>query len=92
MNAETKSLIAVGAAAAVNCRPCLEHLVPQGVGAGASRADIRKAIEIGFQVNRGAQAKLRSCIDAILTFAKEGDDEPGRECRCTGTGAKNGCC
>jgi len=92
MNAEIKSLIAVGAAAAVNCRPCLEHLVPQSIKAGASGADIREAIETGFQVNRGAQAKMRNCIDFILTYAKEGNDEPNRECRRTGTGPQNGCC
>ena len=92
MNAEIKSLIAVGAAAAVNCRPCLDHLVPQSIKAGASGADIREAIETGFQVNRGAQAKMRNCIGVILSNAQAGDDEPNRECSRTGTGDQNGCC
>jgi alkylhydroperoxidase/carboxymuconolactone decarboxylase family protein YurZ len=92
MNAEIKSLIAVGAAAAVNCRPCLEHLVPQRIQAGASGVDIREAVETGFQVNRGAQAKMRNCVDVILTYAKGADDKPKRKCRRTGAGAQNGCC
>lgn len=92
MNAEIKSLIAVGAAAAVNCRPCLEHLVPQSIKTGASMVDIREAIETGFQVNRGAQARMRNCIDVILAHAIEDDDEPSRECRRAGTGTQNGCC
>lgn len=92
MNAEIKSLIAVGSAAAVNCRPCLEHLVPRSITAGASRADIREAIETGFQVNRGAQAKMRGCVDDIMTYAEDGADEPNRECYRAGTGARNGCC
>jgi len=92
MNAEIKSLIAVGSAAAVNCRPCLEHLVPRSITAGASRADIREAIETGFQVNRGAQSRMRECVNAIMTCAEDGADESNPECYRAGTGTKNGCC
>ena len=43
-----KSLIAVGAAAAVNCRPSLEYHVSWCIEAGASEDDAREAMEIGF--------------------------------------------
>ena len=92
MNAEIRSLIAVGAAAAVNCRPCLDNLVPQSIKAGASGADIREAIETGFQVNRGAQAKMQGCVDDIMMYADDVSDAPNRECRCAETGTQNGCC
>lgn len=92
MDAQIRSLIAVGAAAAVNCRPCLDNLVPQSIKAGASGADIREAIETGFQVNRGAQAKMQRCVEDIVTRAINGHETPSRDCSCARTGTQDGCC
>jgi alkylhydroperoxidase/carboxymuconolactone decarboxylase family protein YurZ len=39
-------LIAVGAAMAANCEPCLNKAVPELIGAGVSFADIRQAVEM----------------------------------------------
>jgi len=85
MDTKTKSLIAVGAAAAVNCRPCLEYHVPQCIKAGASEDDVREAIETGFRVNRGAHAKTQDYVEDVIAYAKQDIDD--RE-----TGAQTGCC
>ena len=92
MDARTKSLIAAGAAAAVNCRPCLEHLVPQCTKAGASEDDIREAIETGLQVNRGAHAKTQGFVEDVMTVAKHDIDEPTSPCCDKDTAARSGCC
>ncbi len=92
MDIKIKNLVAAGAAAAVNCRPCLDHLVPQCIRTGASNDDIRDAIETGFQVSRNARAKTRGCIDEILTNSAEEFDSRRSECRSDETVAQTGCC
>lgn len=92
MDAQIRSLIAVGAAAAVNCRPCLDNLVPQSIQAGASGADIREAIKTGFQVNRGAQAKMQRCVEDVMTRAINRHEEPSGDCSCGRAGTQNVCC
>jgi alkylhydroperoxidase/carboxymuconolactone decarboxylase family protein YurZ len=92
MDNKIKSLIAAGAAAAVNCRSCLEILVPQCIKAGASKDDLRDAIETGFRVNRGAHAKTRGYVDDIMTDACEDIDGPRWKPRSEETVAQNGCC
>lgn len=92
MDIKTKNLVAAGAAAAVNCRPCLDYLVPQCIRTGATYDNIRDAIEAGFQVSRNAHAKTQGCVDEIMADVAEGLDGPRRERRSEVTIAENGCC
>ncbi len=92
MDIKTKNLVAAGSAAAVNCRPCLDYLVPQCIRVGATDDDIRAAIETGFQVSRNARAKTRGCIDEILTNSVENFDRRTPKCRSDETVAQTGCC
>ena len=90
LDAQTKNLVAIGAAAAVNCRPCLEHHVPHGLAAGLTEADVRMAIEIGFGVNRGAHAKTQGYIDDVISDSADADLEA--PCCDAETAAATGCC
>ncbi len=90
LSEQTRRLIAVGAAAAVNCRPCLEHHVPLGNEAGLSESEIRQAIEIGFGVNRGAHAKTSGFIDDVITNSEHADTTAG--CCDEETSKQTGCC
>lgn len=92
MDAKIKNLVAAGAAAAVNCRPCLDILVPRCIKTGASGNDIRDAIATGFQVSRNAHAKTQSCIDEIVTEAAEKSEAPGWEWGDEEAAHQNGCC
>ena len=92
MEDKIKSLIAVGAAAAVSCRPCLEHHAPQCIKAGASEDDVREAIETGFQVNRGAHAKTQGYVEDVITDARQDIDGPRSECCDEETAAQTGGC
>ena len=71
MDVKINSLIAVGAAAALNCRPCVEHHVRRCLRAGVLECDVRKAIDTGFRVNRGAHAKTQKCIEGVIASTKE---------------------
>ncbi len=71
MDERTKELVAMGAGAAVNCRPCMEFHLEQSRQAGASEEDIRQAVDVGLQVNRGAAAKTRDYVASLLPTSAE---------------------
>ena len=75
MDVQVKSLIAVGAAAAANCRPCLDYHVPKCIKTGAKASDVREAIETGFRVNRRAHAYIRDHVEDIIAGAREDCDD-----------------
>ena len=92
MDIKIRNLVAAGAAAAVNCRPCLDYLVPRCIRSGATSDDVRAAIETGFQVSRIARAKTRGSIDEILTNSTENSDRRMPECLTNETFAQTRCC
>jgi len=75
MNEHTKELIAIGAAAAVNCRPCLEHHWRSAMEAGVTATEALEAAEVGLTVNRGAAAGTRGYVREVIK------DETRREQR-----------
>lgn len=81
MDERMKELIAIGASAAVNCHPCLEHHLAECDRVGVGRAEVNAAVEVGMMVNRGAAAKTRSKVEALLG-ADEGKREGARGCGC----------
>ena len=66
MDQKTKELVAMGASAAVNCRPCMEYHLPLCQDAGATLEDIQQAVETGLAVGRGAAAKTREYAGALI--------------------------
>ena len=85
MNQHTKELIAIGASAAVNCRPCLEYHWSQGREAGVPVKEALAAAEVGLMVNRGAAAKTKTYVSEVLTDesgqARTAQDD-GCDCSC----------
>jgi AhpD family alkylhydroperoxidase len=73
MNDRLKELIAIGASAAVNCHPCLQHHLAECDRLGLDRADVGAAIEVGMMVNKGAAAKTRAHAADMLGIAAKGD-------------------
>jgi len=71
MNEHTKELIAIGASAAVNCRPCLEYHWTKGKAVGISTEQALEAAEVGLMVNRGAAAKTKGYVHEVITGARE---------------------
>ena len=70
MDERMKELIAIGASAAVNCHPCIEYHLAECDRLGIDRAQVKAAAEVGLMVNRGAAAKTRDKIDALLGKAE----------------------
>lgn len=58
LDQQTEELIAVGAAIALNCQPCLEYHVAKAREYGLGNEHILAAIDVAKQVRRGASAKM----------------------------------
>lgn len=92
MDNKTKGLIAVGAAAAANCHPCLEYHVPQCIRAGSSEEDVWEAIETGFEISRRAHAQTRASLEGVVRRAREDIDERKSGCCNEGSATQKSCC
>ena len=55
----TKELVAIGASAAANCHPCLDHHLAKCGELGISREEIAEAVKVGLMVNHGAERAIR---------------------------------
>lgn len=66
MDERTKELIAIGASAAVNCHSCVDHHLAECDRLGIGRDEVNAAVETGMMVGRGATARTRTHITAVL--------------------------
>ena len=66
MDARTKELVAIGAAAAANCHPCMDHHLAQCDGLGVDRGEVVEAVKVGLMVNHGAERAIRKKAQELL--------------------------
>jgi AhpD family alkylhydroperoxidase len=59
-------LIAIGAAVAANCEPCLQFHADAGRRAGLTVAQMRMAVKIGAQVKEASTGNMRRLADSLL--------------------------
>ena len=59
-----KELAAIGASIGALCRPCIEHHIPAGRGAGLSEAELARAVE-------AAQATHRVAVTLLFRRSRE---------------------
>lgn len=81
LNAKERELVAIGAAIASNCTPCMEFHIPAAREAGLSDKQILFAIKIAEAVKKVPAEAVRARSLSILE-AKETDicDDPGCIC------------
>lgn len=91
LSTRESELVALGAAVASNCVPCIEHHVPQARQAGLTDAQIRAAIELADKVR---QVPARKVLDAAISALKvdAGGADPAGPCAGIGKSAGKGCC
>jgi AhpD family alkylhydroperoxidase len=86
-------LVALGAATASNCVPCIEHHIPEARKAGLTNSQIRAAIELADKVR---QVPARKVLDAAMLALDDGASPGGENeaSRCAGTGGTDSksCC
>ena len=66
MDERTKELVAMGASAAANCHPCMDHHLTKCDELKIPRQDVRDAVEVGFMVNHGAERAIRKHAHELL--------------------------
>ena len=59
MDDQMKELVAMGAAAAANCHPCMDHHLAQCDKLGIDREEVAEAVKVGLMVNHGAENAIR---------------------------------
>jgi len=59
MNERMKELVAMGASAAANCHPCMDHHLAKCDALGIDREEVLQAVQVGLMVNRGAEKAIR---------------------------------
>ena len=66
MDKQTKELVAMGAAAAANCHPCMDYHLAKCDELGIDREEVSEAVKVGLMVNRGAENAIRKKARALL--------------------------
>lgn len=78
-----KELVALGAAIASNCVPCVEYHVPQGRKAGLSDSEIGEAVALADKVRQVPAAKVLQTASALLKAPNRTPIESkGQACGC----------
>jgi AhpD family alkylhydroperoxidase len=66
MDERMKELVAMGAAAAANCHPCMDHHLAKCDQLGVAREDVAEAVKMGLMVNHGAERAIRKKARELL--------------------------
>jgi len=69
MDAQMKELVAMGAAAAANCHPCMDYHLTKCDELGIERVEVIEAVKVGLMVNRGAEKAIRKKTRELLDTA-----------------------
>lgn len=66
MDERTRELVAMGASAAANCHPCMDHHLAKCDRLGVSRDEVAEAVKVGLMVNHGAERAIRKKSRELL--------------------------
>ncbi len=66
MDKQTKELVAMGAAAAANCHPCMDYHLAKCDELGVDREEVAAAVKVGLMVNHGAENAIRKKARELL--------------------------
>ena len=69
MDEQTKELVAMGAAAAANCHPCMDYHLAKCDELAINRTEVAAAVKVGLMVNRGAESAIRKKARELLDDA-----------------------
>src|SRR5574341_749358 len=84
LDTKAEELIAIGAALAANCEPCLQYHVRRATEAGCTREAMRRAVEIAQDV-KDTPARLLANLAGRLLGSSPGAPRGDGPCEETGT-------
>jgi AhpD family alkylhydroperoxidase len=71
MNRKIEEMIALGAAYAVNCQPCMEYHKKKAIEAGLTKEEMQAAIQVAESVKMGAYKKTKQYAGNLFGDVKE---------------------
>lgn len=86
LDPKTEELIAIGAALASNCEPCLRYHIRRGTEVGCTRQEMRRAVEVAEDV-KATPARLVARLADRLLGPSPGRLEPEASCGAEATQA-----
>lgn len=88
-----RELVALGAALAANCIPCIEYHLPKAREAGLNDAELDEVLEIADMVRQVPARKVLEKAHALLEGSGDGnDDTTASSCAAVSEGKGGGCC
>lgn len=63
MDDRTKELIALGAAVACNCHPCVRFHSSKAKQMGIEKSEVQNAVEVGKMVRKGAAGQMDELLE-----------------------------
>ncbi len=85
-------LVALGAAVASNCIPCIEYHIPEARKAGLTETQILEAVELADKIKQVPARKVLDAAESLLNSAQQTCPDPGCGCAATPAIENNGCC
>ena len=93
LNNRERSLVALGAALASNCVPCIEYHIPGAKKAGLSDTQINEALQIADKVRQvPARTVLETALARIDTSPDASAEMPGAGCGCAESNTTSDSC
>ena len=87
LNHRERELVALGAAIASNCLPCVEYHVPEARRAGLADIQVREAVRIADKVRRiPARAVLQAALAKLENLPRASAETAGVGCDCAEPG------
>jgi AhpD family alkylhydroperoxidase len=84
LNDRERELVAIGAAIASNCVPCIEHHIPEARKAGLGDGQIEEAIRVADTVRRVPARKVLQAARARLDATSNGNSVTAKAgCGCS---------
>lgn len=89
MGDKTRELIAIGASVTAHCQPCLAYHVSKAKEMGIEEQEIREAVAVGHQVEKGSMSAMTVFAKSVLDSSTQNNSA----C-CTGPTGPDGksCC
>jgi AhpD family alkylhydroperoxidase len=96
LNNTERELVAIGAAIASNCVPCIEYHIPEARKAGLTDAQIGEAVRLADRVRQVPAKKVLDAAMALLGGARESavTGAPAASCQdaATASAEQHPCC
>lgn len=91
LNPREHELVALGAAVASNCIPCIEYHIPEALKAGLTEAQILEAVRLADRVKQVPARKVLDAAERLLGVSQSPDQGVQGACATSST-TINGCC